>query len=179
MNNQEKQFVEIQLALKERRLALNEREHDLTVKKWRRWVGIPIVIIAVFLLCASAIFIGGSGIGFNLWNGAPSFIHRYVMDRNDDDASKSVPTHITMVNANHQGKYSPGGAMTLSNNNVSIISPNDSTTIALHKGTPEKKDQPPYSLLPVVALILNGLLAFAGLGVAAYTVRLIVKRDDD
>jgi len=175
MDDEAKRDIETQLALKEKKLALEERLHGLSAKK-RRKQGAIVGSIVVFLLCLLAVCFGGRGIGG--CGGDTSLLKWCVTNQcaRADSSSTQTNSIVAMSKANDEGEYS-SKTMALPNNSYGIVTPNDSTTVALHNGTSEKEC--PHTYLPIALLTLYGLFVFAGLGVAAYTVRIIAKRDDD
>ena len=170
MTDDEKRGIEAQLALKERALALNEQEHGLAVKR-RRLTGATAGCAIVFALCMCAVFIGGNGIG---GYGGDSFIRWCVTNQNVRADSPSARTAdlltLSMVN---QYASKP----MLQPHNWDTATTSNSTAIALNNGKLADSYPPPY--LPITALILKGLVILAGLGAAAYTVRVIVNANND
>ena len=170
MTDDDKRAIEAQLALKEKALALKERQHSLSVKWWRRYVAIPIVSLAIFALCGIAIYIGGSGFGFTGRCGDNSFIKWCIVHRYDCAASSSLSPALTntlhvstttSTNEAHEAQSSVNASTIFSQDNIAT------------------KKKCPHTYLPIVALILKSFFIFAALGVAAYTVRVVVSHHDN
>jgi len=165
MTDDEKRVIETQLALKEKALALKERQHDLEAKKFRL-LGATIGTIVLLTLCFLAVFFGGIGIMF-------MNVDTYIAKQNTD--TKSSPAQIE--NGAPKKPHSPTSA---SSGCVPIINApvyNNNTIGSSQSGVTEKEFSP---YLPItVLMILKGLLVFAGLGIAAYTVRIIAHTNND
>ena len=179
MNEEEKRAIETQLTLQERRLALKERQHNLSVKEWRKW-GAFVGGVAVFLLCFFVVGIGGCELTFCgketkdkawCWSSYTNSCNGFVT-QGTTNIIVALVSNTTNETNNVISKTIP-----LPDNSLGVIMPNAQTTVALQNALPKKAC--PCHSLPLAALILKVFLIFAGLGIAAFTVRAIANRNDD
>ena len=174
MTDEEKRGIETQLALKEKALAIKEREHELEVKQWQKKWG-NIGGIFVLFLCFCVICIGGCGIG---GCGEKSLVQWRTTNQKEQVKSSVGLTNLITVS---KGKCADGTnvvqTISLPENSLGIVTPNNSTTLAFRNA--ETKNDNPFPYLPFTTLLINSLLVIAGLCVAAYTVRVIVKEHND
>lgn len=179
MNEEEKRAIETQLALQERRLALRERQHNLSAKEWRKW-GALVGGVVVFLLCFVVVGIGGCD--FNFCDKATkdkAWCWSSYTNQCDDSAAQGMTNIVVASVAKTANKTNDVVHVTipLPDNSLGVIMPNSQTTVVLQSALPKKAC--PCHAFPIAALILKGLFIFVGLGVAAFTVRAIANRNDD
>ena len=167
MHEEEQKAIEEIVALREKRLALDEKRHALRMKQLHPW-GVGLCAVAVFALCGMSVLIGAGEFGSRKFGDFNSIIA----------ASKCYPKDKA-----HTATQTVSNAVSVATGNVSSATnsalPTTTSAVITTTLTPDSDRGCPHTWLPVIALILKGLFVLVGLGVAAFTAKTLVSRTDD
>ena len=158
-------------------LALKERQHTLSVKRWRKW-GAIVGYITVLFLCYKAVCVDERGLGLGCFSKA-FCIDRYATNLCQRAVSPFVSSDNVVTNKNEFIVSSPAFTKNVFEDQRDITTSLSVTTTNVIRNNEATPKLCPHTYLPIVALILKGLFMFAGLGVAVLAVRFIANNQND
>lgn len=165
MTEIEKKDLEEEIVLRERGLALHEKEFALTMKRWRL-SGSRYSLIAVLCCCIAVVGVSG----WKFWNLSdklsPSLILLQEKEIDGNDGKRDYKTNSTPLrNGELRVVFSSNGQPKEEQYYYFIMKAEDKLPL----------DQ--WAL--VLVLTINGILILTGLGISASMVRLLAKSIDD
>lgn len=166
MNETEKENIEIELALQEKIVAFKKKKQDLHKETWRR-VGVGMSIGFILLLCSIAVVFGVREIRTILEDGVAQEMAKSCTERKLCDE-----IHLLQMNfINGESKTQTGAAQVTKDGSVFVLTGTQTPLVFQAKSCP-------HSWITNMALIVNGLLVLAGLGIATFLgSRLLSERE--
>ena len=160
MNTETIKTIEEQFRLGNERLAFQEKKHALIERNCRTYGGI-LAIVALFVICGMAVYFGGTGMS------TLSTLYGDILTMNECGLNPSQKCEST-VSQNATTLMVPENSLTV------VPSSSENGPVILKAEGNMVSDRWPL----LIAMILNGTLVFAGLGVAAYTVKNIANNNE-